>query len=232
MIGQKNEGTKRLYVEKESFILKTIFMKKIIYIVFLLLGLAAGVLITRGFYANSMSQQKKHTEAVVLLEKIETVRKLITVEGNYIERYGEQYEKPVTFYIPFPATFNFSKKAWIEVQGKVLAGYDMKDVSIALDSVNKTITLSNLPQAEIIAIDHNIKYENFEESFFNSFSEEDYTKMTENAKKVLETDALNDHLLSKAEEQGNAMIDVMKFMVENAGWTLIVKKENPISLPD
>ena len=71
---------------------------------------------------------------------------MVTVEGNFTELYTETNLKEVTLYLPIPTDWEFSKKALLEVQGRVLVGYDMEQVSIKIDSTSRQIVLSNLPQ--------------------------------------------------------------------------------------
>jgi len=99
----------------------------------------------------------------------------------------------------------------------------MENVKIEADSASHIIKISKLPQkAKILAIDHDLQYENLDESFFNSFSADDYTQINKNAKKMLAQKVAESDLLQKAEQQGNQMLDVIRFLVESAGWELII----------
>ena len=194
-------------------------IKKVLAILIILMAFGAGFGVASLFFkqkAVTISQ----SESSVLLEKVQKVCKLVTVEGNFSELYDETNIRQFTLYFPLPSTMKFSKKAIIRVQGKVLVGYDMEDIKITADSINRIVTLSNLPEAEIISIDHSLSYENLEESWFNSFSADDYTQLNKNAKEVLRTKAVESRLLEEAGQQGNQLLDVIRFMVESAGWTL------------
>jgi len=180
--------------------------------------------------------RKKTTEttasnATVLLEQVKQVRKLVTVEGNFSELYDETNKRNFTVYLPMPSIWSFSKQAILKVTGKVLVGYDLKAVEIRIDSTNQQLILSNLPEAEIISIDHELEYKNLEESFFNSFSPEDYTRISKNAKAALAQKARESGLLEEAEKQGNQMIDIMRILVEAAGWQLLIEQQPGIRLP-
>ena len=174
-------------------------------------------------------QETKQVEATVLLEQIREVCKLVTVEGEFTELYTETNMREVTLYLPIPTYWEFSKEAIIEVRGRVLVGYDMEQLSIKVDSTNRLITLSNLPQPDILAIDHELSYRNLEESFFNSFTPADYTQLNKNAKDALRKKAYESELLQKARSEGNTMLEGLRFMVENMGWRL--EYERPVSLP-
>jgi hypothetical protein len=178
------------------------------------------------------SEEKQMVEASVLLERIREVCQLVTVEGQFNEIYHETNIREVTLYLPIPTYWDFTKQALLEVEGRVLVGYNMEQVGIKLDSAAQQITLFNLPQPSILAIDHEIKYRNLEESYFNSFSPEDYTQLNKNAKDVLRKKAYESGLLTEAQEQGNAMLSALEFMVEGIGWTLIVEPSSALPPPN
>ncbi|WP_367392468.1 DUF4230 domain-containing protein [Lewinella sp. LCG006] len=192
--------------------------------------LGLGILLTVVFFAGlwisyqwfgSKSRESKQVESTVLLERIREVCQLVTVEGQFSELYTETNLKEVTLYLPIPTYWEFSKKALLEVKGRVLVGYDMEQVSIKVDSMSRQIVLNNLPEPSILAIDHEISYRNLEESFFNSFTPEDYTQLNRNAKEVLRRKAEESNLLDKAREDGNAMLEAIAFMAQSIGWEVI-----------
>ena len=175
-------------------------------------------------------KETAQVEAAVLLEQIREVCKLVTVEGDFSELYTEKNLREVTLNLPIPTYWEFSKEAIIEVRGKVLVGYDMEQLSIKIDSTKRTVTFSNLPEPDILAIDHELRYRNLEESFFNSFSPEDYTQLNKNAKEALRKKAYESELLPKARAEGNTMLEGLRFMMENMGWRL--QYETPRTLPN
>ena len=179
---------------------------------------------------NGSGREETQVEATVLLEQIREVCKLVSVEGEFSELYTEKNLREVTLYLPIPTYWEFAREATIEVKGRVLVGYNMEQLSIKVDSVNRLVTMNNLPQPEILAIDHELSYRNLEESFFNSFTPEDYTQLNRNAKAVLREKAHESRLLEKARAEGNTMLESLRFMVENMGWRL--EYELPNELPE
>lgn len=187
-----------------------------------------GILVARGFYQNRETQRSR-SEGTILLDKVREVCKLVTIEANFNELYNETNTRPVTLYLPLPSTFGFSKRAILEVTGKILVGYDLEKVHITADSLTRTLTLSNLPDPEILSIDHQVAYRNLEESWFNSFSPEDYTALNFKAKEMLRQKVRESNLLERARNQGNQMLGVIGFMAEAVGWTVVV--EEPAAMP-
>lgn len=203
--------------------------RRIFAIVALVAVFLLGILITSWFY-QSRQKEIQQTQSTILLDKVKDVMKLVTVEANFNELYNETRTRPVTLYLPLPSTFNFEKKAIIEVTGKVLVGYDLESIQITVDSSRQLLRLSNLPEPEILSIDHQVAFRNLEESWFNSFTAEDYTSLNANAKEVLRKKVESSQLLDRAREQGNRMIDVIRFMAESAGWAVEVESQIPENL--
>ncbi len=199
-------------------------MKRILALIGIIAVFALGFW-AASWYFRQKADEEIRSQGTVLLEKVSKVRKLVTVEGNFVELYDETNIRKFTLYMPLPSTWSFSKQAILKVTGKVLVGYDMEKIGIAVDSLQRRIIISNLPEPRILSIDHEIEYKNLEESFFNSFTPEDYTRINKNAKAVLSSKAKESRLIDEARKEGNQMLDVMRYMVESAGWELVVEKE-------
>ncbi len=189
---------------------------------FIVLGFL--VAFAMGVYLTWQMAKPADTEYVeqstVVLEQVKKVLKLVTIEGQLSETYKGGDIKNLTFYLPFPTRVPAAKQAVIHVTGKVLVGYDMKQVQINMDQASQVLTISNLPEPEILSIDHELNYFNIEESWFNSFAPNDYNRLNKDAKEKLREAALKSNLLQQAEEQGNQLIEVIRILVETAGWTL------------
>ncbi len=201
-------------------------LKKILFSFAIIGVFVLGAIVASWYYQQRQTPEQNYASGTVLLEKIEQVCKLVTVEGNFAELYDETNIRSFTLYLPLPSTWKFSKKAIIEVRGQVLVGYDLKDLRVTADSNQQRIILSNLPEPEILSIDHELRYQNLSESYFNSFTAEDYTRLNANAKEVLRQKALESRLMQEAEFEGNQLLRIMEFMVESAGWELLIEQGN------
>jgi hypothetical protein len=167
-------------------------------------------------YRYLSSQGTKPVEdSTVLLEKIQAVAKLSTVEGTFSEIYNySEYQGYFTFF--------WDKKVLVRVRATVSAGYDLEKLNIVADPATKTIRMSGLPKPQILSIDHTLDYYDISEGLFSSFSPEDYTRINQRAKDLIRDSALRSNLLSEADVQGAKMLDLMRFMIAGAGWTLEV----------
>lgn len=163
-------------------------------------------------------KSKIEEQATVLLEKVQTVAKLVSVEGHFSEIYTfrDEYEPlPNPIYSPV-----FSKQIITTVNARVSIGYDMEKMQMEADQTNKVLRISNIPDPEIISLEHDLKYYDLEESTFNSFKKDELTLINAQAKAFIRKKALESDLLLKAEEEGIKMLDLIRFMVEQAGWTV------------
>jgi len=188
-----------------------------------LLAFVLGLLVFWGF--NRGNTNETRTEATVLLEQIRRVSKLVTVEGDVSEIYHSTKTRNVTLYLPLPAHLRFDKEATVQVRGKVLVGYDLDQLRVDVNDAAKKVTLTNLPEPTILAIDHELTYRNLEESWFNNFTAQDYSDLNKEAKERLRDEALKSKLMEKARLEGNGIIETIRFLVTAAGYEFILEGE-------
>lgn len=187
-------------------------MGRKIIIVLVMIMIALSVFFATSYY-YTVGEVTAEEQSQVLVEKIKAVSKLVTVEGYFSEIYDY---KDYWNYDISP----FRKKALIRVKAKVSVGYDLTKMSIEAIPEQKLLIISDLPDPTIISIDHDLDYYDITEGTFNTFSEKDYTLMNKNAKEKIRQSAISSDLFLAAEEQSNNMLDLVKFMVEGAGWQL------------
>jgi len=176
---------------------------------------------------NNKTTVKSSTDVNVLYEEIKTVCKLVAVEATYGERFDSLSEKSIPILYPLPYKYKLTKEATIFVSGKMMVGYDMSKMVIKMDSLNKTVTITDVPAPEILAIDHDIKYENIDESWFNSFSPDDFTALNKSAKEAVRKRGVSDEIIERAHREGNQMIEIIELLAKNAGWTVIIDESIP-----
>ena len=187
-------------------------MGKKLIIVLIIIAVGALVFFATSYY-YTVGKVTAEEQSQVLMEKIKAVTKLVTVEGYFSEIYD--YEDYWSYDLS-----PFRKKALIRVKAKVSVGYDLTKMSIEALPEQKMLIISDLPDPSIISIDHDLDYYDITEGTFNTFSEEDYTMLNKNAKDKIKQAAIGSDLFLAAETQSNNMLDLVKFMVEGAGWKL------------
>lgn len=163
----------------------------------------------------------KHTtveESQVMLERVRAVMKLVTVEGDYSEVFSQNdYQGYFTFF--------WDKKILVRVNATVMAGYDLQKVKIESDIATKTIKIGPMPKATILSIDEKVDYYDISEGVFTSFSPEDYTRINARVKEIIREKAQTS-LLPNAEEQGKKTLEMLKGMIESAGWKVEIVGNN------
>ncbi len=86
-----------------------------------------------------------------------------------------------------------------------------------MDEDNQKIKLVSFPQPEILSIESDYKYYNFDENIFNLLSRGDLTRIQSNGKKQVEMAAIRSHLPKIAAEQMRIMLTEV---VQSKKWQL------------
>jgi len=193
-------------------------MKSIKNIVLIVLALVLLAVAWYTGYKYSWVNKKQETSVNVVLEKIEKVFKLVTVEGHLSEIYD--YKDYYNWDLPI-----FRKKALVRVNAKVLVGFDFEKVKLTTDEDSKTIYIEDFPEAEILSMDHNLDYYDISQGTFNKFSSKDYNEINKNVKEYARVKAVDSELLESAEAQKEEIMEMLKTIIEATGWEVVVKKK-------
>jgi|JI7StandDraft_1071085.scaffolds.fasta_scaffold00998_6 hypothetical protein len=196
------------------------FLSKYLFLLVLTLGVVLG-----GYYLfkNQFFETQQAENTTIILDKIKTVTKLISVEGQFSELYSYKESYEYDF-------FNlFSKKILLRVNAKVSVGYDFEKVNMSIDSLTKTVTLNELPVPEILSIDHNLDYYDISEGTFNSFTPQELTNINKKAKDFIASKAKTTQILQKAEDQKQDYIKMMEMALKSGGWKLVIKGRVPLN---
>lgn len=186
------------------------------YVIITLVAFTLGFIGWR-YIGQSIFESRRAENATIVLEKIKTVTKLIAIEGQFSELYTFKEYYNYDF-------FNlFSKKIILRVNAKVSVGYDFDKLKMIVDSNARTLTLLQLPQPEILSIDHDLDYYDISVGTFNSFTVEEYNKINKDAKNLINLKAKNTPLLAEAEKQKENYLQIMRMALESAGWKLVIQ---------
>ena len=179
-----------------------------------------GFLAARYWYQQP-EKVKTETDATVLLEKIQTVSKLVTVEGYFTELYNYKDFYAYDWWI-------FRKKALLRVKARVSAGYDLSRLAFDARPDESLLIIRNIPDTpSIISVEHDLDYYDISEGTFNAFTEKDYNKINQEAKSFIVDKARQSDLLPRAAEQGIKILDMIRFMAESAGWRVEMEDFQP-----
>ena len=183
-----------------------------------ILGLIlGGVLVYWVFSLFSKKRSKDLTEkqSTVLLDKIKSVCKLVSVEGDFAEIYHYENTKE-----GFMSLLSSKKKALIIVKAKAHIGYDLKKLKLSADNGKKRIILNDFPEPEVLSIEPDLQFYDIKNGLFNSFSPEDLTKPNVEAKEHIKQKIPESGLMDTARNEALQAVLVVEKVVETIGWTL------------
>ena len=185
------------------------------------LGVIIGVLLTAGVIMYFKFQQSKkltNTQSVILLDKIKSVCKFITVEGDFAEIYHYEDVKQ-----KFLKLITSKKKALVVVNAKAYVGFDLAKVNMRANTNTKTIILNQFPEAEILSIETTLDYYDKQDGYFNKFDASDLTDLHSEAKKHIQEKIPESGLYQAAQREALEAILLIENIVQTIGWTLDYK---------
>jgi hypothetical protein len=90
-----------------------------------------------------------------------------------------------------------------------------------IDNSSKTITLSELPEAELIGFDPEIEYYDIKQSLGNKFSEQELNALNKNAIDLIKADVMNSELPNLAKQMVTESLKAIMLLSYSAGWNFI-----------
>ena len=183
-----------------------------------ILGLIIGILLTVGIIAYIKFQQSKklvNSQSVILLDKIKSVCKFITVEGDFADIYHYEDVKQ-----KFLKLITSKKKALVVVNAKAHVGFDFSKVEMKANSNTKTIVLHNFPKAEVLSIETSLDYYDKKDGYFNKFDAADLTDLHNEAKIHIKDKIPESGLFQAAQKEALEAILLIENIVQAIGWKL------------
>jgi Protein of unknown function (DUF4230) len=147
-------------------------------------------------------------EATTIMKSVESISKLMVIEGNFTETYTYQ-EKSKVFFDLIPQ----EKKAIVILDAKVIVGYDLKKMVIFVDKENKKVVIEKLPEEEVNIIP-DLKFYDIQASTFTSFNKDDINKVQADAKEKIQQQIENSSLKIQARQR----------LIENLGSVVNISK--------
>ncbi|MGB5203384.1 DUF4230 domain-containing protein [Eudoraea sp.] len=184
----------------------------------LFLGLILGAILMYWMYSLfRIKRSKELTEhqSTIILEKIKSVCKLISVEGDFAEIY--KYENTREH---FMSLLSSKKTALIVINAKAQIGYDLKKVLMHADTDKKKIILTNFPQPEVLSIEPELEFYDIKNGLFNSFTPKDLTALNQEAKKHVMEKIPESGLMDTARREALEAVLLIEKIVETIGWKL------------
>ncbi|MDE3742640.1 DUF4230 domain-containing protein [Maribacter polysaccharolyticus] len=182
------------------------------------LGLILGAILMYWVFSLFRKRQNKELterQSTVLLEKIRSVCKLISVEGDFAEIY--KYENTKEHFLSLVSS---KKKALIVINAKALIGYDLQRIIMHADNDKKKIILTNFPEPEVISIEPELEFYDIQNGLFNTFTPNDLTSLNKEAKMHVLEKIPESGLMDTAKREALEAVLLIEKIVETIGWKL------------
>jgi hypothetical protein len=166
-------------------------------------------------FRKKKSKELTEHQSTVLLEKIKSVCKLISVEGDFAEIYKYENTKE-----HFMSLVSSKKKALIVINAKAQIGYDLQKIFMHADNEKKKIILTNFPEPEVISIEPELEFYDIQNGLFNTFTPNDLTSLNKEAKKHILEKIPESGLMDTAKREAVEAVLLIEKIVETIGWKL------------
>ena len=169
------------------------------------------------FWYETKKENNQKEQIQVVVEGIKNQSKLVISKAVFSEIYNYQDSRKYFFdYV------SFDKKAIIAVNATVEVGYDLSKLEIQIDSIGKKIIINKIPAQEI-NISPDVKFFDFQQSQFNTFSKTDLNKINEKSiEKIKQTVELS-KLKSEAKTRFFEEISKIYQLSAIYGWEVVNK---------
>ncbi|WP_209390334.1 DUF4230 domain-containing protein [Chryseobacterium sp. RR2-3-20] len=143
----------------------------------------------------SLSEKKEKSDYYLLTNQISKMNKLVVLEQNFsaMQKTKMSYE--------FFGKEMTSNSIITYTKTNAQVSYDLNKMKIEVDSINKKLVISELPNAEI-RITPSVEIQSMDDSFFNRISEKDIKNVTQKAKQT----AINSVDQNKLRNEGRTQL--------------------------
>lgn len=193
----------------------------------IVLGLLIGGVVSYfvyDYFGKRQSEKSITHQSHLLLDKIKSVCKLTTVEGDFSEIF--HYEDKSAHFLRMISS---KKSAIIVIKAKASVGYDLKKLRFQTDESHKKIQIVHFPQPEILTVETDVTYYDVKDGLLNKFKADDLTKLNKEAKQHIIDKVPESGLLETAKQEALNAISVIENLVETIGWELDYSE---IALPE
>jgi len=183
-----------------------------------ILGFIVGALVLSIYYLfskKSFFKSKAKEQSVILLEKMKSVSKLITVEGNMNEIMHFQDEKSSMLNM-----VSSTKKAIIMANAKVFIGFDMKKMRFEANPNKRQIKVLIFPEPEVLSMETHLDYYDIKNGLFNKFDATELTELNKKVKQNFKDKIPESDLFYNAKLKALDSLKIMEQMVDTFGWKL------------
>ena len=166
-----------------------------------IIGFTLGVILTLllvYFFRNiGKNDDQVSTDYYVLTNQISKMNKMVVIEQDFSNL---QKTKITNLLFGIKGLPSSEKEIVIFTKAKAQVTYDLKKMKIEVDSVDKKMIIKEIPNADI-KIFTDAEITSLDDSFFDRFSEEDFKRITNNARKNAEKTVDQNKLRTEGRKQ-------------------------------
>ena len=184
----------------------------------LFIGTLLGVFLTywvMSFFYNKKGTQQIEKQSVILIEKIKSVCKLISVEGDFAEIY--HYEDTKNHFLNIISS---KKKAILLINAKAHVGFDLSQIKLEANNKTKEIVLTHFPEPTVLTVETDVKYYDKKDGLFNRFEASDLTELSKESKAFIVEKIPESGLLTTAKKEALDTVLMIEKLIETSGWNL------------
>ena len=184
----------------------------------LIAGIVIGVGLTywiMSFFNSKKGGIQTEKESVILIEKIKSVCKLISVEGDFAEIY--HYEDTKNHFLNIISS---KKKAILLINAKAHVGFDLSKIKLEAKSKSKEIVLTHFPEPSVLTVETEVKYYDKKDGLFNKFEASDLTELGKESKAFILDKIPESGLMNSAKKEALDTIMMIEKLIETSGWKL------------
>ena len=183
---------------------------KLIYIIII------GVLLYLGYHYFTKEKDSSTIEynSALIEKQLRNVSKLVVTEGTYSQVMTYKDQKKY-----FMDMVSFEKKALMVVNAEVTVSYDLSKIKYDINENTKTISIANIPEAEM-KINPDIHFYSIDESTFNPFGTADYNKINKKVKAEIAKKMQKSKLKTNAENRLISELSKILILTNTMGWKL------------
>lgn len=175
-----------------------------------------------GMHIGGQEEEGPVITSDLLGQQLRSVQELVSVEYRYTNM--GKFQDQIDFYgwdVPFT-----TKSFIVSYDGVIKAGVDLSQAQVEVSEAARTVTIT-LPESQILS--HEIfedSIEVFDETnnIFNQITIEDYTGFTQDQKEVVTQKAIDNGLLTAADEKAQEAVEALLTLLPGMdAYTLTVK---------
>ena len=166
-----------------------------------IIGFTLGVILTLllvYFFRNiGKNDDQVSTDYYVLTNQISKMNKMVVIEQDFSNL---QKTKITNLLFGIKGLPSSEKEIVIFTKAKAQVTYDLKKIKIEVDSADKKLIIKEIPNADI-KIFTDAEITSLDDSFFDRFSEEDFKRISNNARKNAEKTVDQNKLRTEGRKQ-------------------------------